>query len=220
MKKVLTISLALICLCISAHAQLRIGGQFAINVDKARTAYTNGSNDTALNNLLISLKPKIYWNLNEKMQIGGRIGWSYGNMLTGTVTDSGSVEKDLTNLVTGWSICPFFGYKLLQWGKVGIWAEANCFVGQDFNIGQEILSAEWSKVTAYGFQILPVLDIDLTEKLALQLHLGFISLGWSGANQKYSDRENTISSLDLHKGGFLNLLQGFRDYGIGLVRKF
>lgn len=221
MKRFLLTSIFIMFAC-AANAQFHFGGQFSINFGNERTSYSSGFSTNKENAYLISLNPKLYWNLNEKMQLGGRAGFAFGRIATGTIYDTEKKEDaTIVNRAIGWSVAPFFGYKLLNWKIVGIWAEANVFFGQYYNTDtHKLLINEWGTASEYGFQILPVINIDLTEKLALQLHLGFISLGWYGTTAIYDDRVTTSSTWDLHKGGFAGLMQGFADYGIGLVRKF
>lgn len=218
-------TLLLAFITLSANAQFHFGGQFSINFANEHTDWSNGATDNKEHAYLVNLKPKVYWNIGEKMQVGGRIGFAFGRMATGLVYDEKKSDSEKTvievNRAIGWSVSPFFGYKLLSWKKVGVWAEANAFVGQYYNVNKpQTGSKEWSNQMEYGFQILPVVNIDLTEKLALQLHLGFISLGWYGTRADYPDRVVTTSSWDLHKGGFAGIAQGLADYGIGLVKKF
>lgn len=209
-------------LSLSANAQFHLGGSFSINFDNEHTSFNNGSVTNKENAFLISLRPKVYWNLTDKMQVGGRIGFAFGHLNTGTVYDSEKNEStDAINRALGWSLSPFFGYKLLNWNKVSVWAEANGFFGQCYNVQKDkAVVSEWGTRTEYGFQILPYINIDLTEKLALQLHLGFLSLGWYGTKSDYPEKVVTTSTWDLHKGGFAGLAQGLADYGIGLVKKF
>lgn len=218
-------TLLLAFITLSANAQFHFGGQFSINFANEHTDWSNGATDNKEHAYLVNLKPKVYWNIGEKMQVGGRIGFAFGRMATGLVYDEKKSDSEKAvievNRAIGWSVSPFFGYKLLSWKKVGVWAEANAFVGQYYNVNKpQTGSKEWSNQMEYGFQILPVVNIDLTEKLALQLHLGFISLGWYGTRADYPDRVVTTSSWDLHKGGFAGIAQGLADYGIGLVKKF
>lgn len=230
MKKIF-FTLLLTFAAFSANAQFHFGGQFNINFGNQHTDYSNGSApDNKELAYIVNLRPKVYWNIGEKMQAGGRIGFAFGRMATGLVYDekkkSGSEEAAIeVNRAVGWSVSPFFGYRVLSWKIVSVWAEANAFVGQYYNvnkpqIGSKEWGKEWGNQLEYGFQILPVVNIDLTEKLALQLHLGFISLGWYGTRADYPDRVVTTSSWDLHKGGFAGILQGLTDYGIGLVKRF
>ncbi len=205
----------------TANAQFHFGGQFSINFANEHTDYSNGATDDKEHAYMINLKPKVYWNLGERMQVGGRIGFAFGRLTTGVIYESEKEEREIVNRAIGWSLSPFYGYKVLNWKIVSIWAEANAFVGQYFNVNKPVTgSSEWGTQLEYGFQILPVVNIDVTEKLALQLHLGFISLGWYGTRSDYPDRVVTTSTWDLHKGGFSGILQGLSDYGIGLVKKF
>lgn len=218
MKKVIfTIFLALAAF--QAQAQFHYGGQFNVNFGNERTSYLSGEVLNKEIAYVVNLKPKVYWNIGEKMQAGGRIGFAFGRMTNNKSEEEEKVSS--VNRAIGWSLSPFYSYRVLNWKRLSVWAEANAFVGQYYNINkQSEIMGEWGKQTEYGFQILPVLNIDLTEKLALQLHLGFISLGWYGTRSEYADKVVTTSSLDLHKGGFLGILQGLSDYGIGLVKKF
>lgn len=206
----------------TASAQFHLGGQFSINFDNEHTEYATGSVDNKEHAYMVNLKPKVYWNINGKMQVGGRIGFAFGRLTNGLIYESEKKEQVSTvNRAIGWSVSPFFGYKLLNWKVVSVWAEANVFFGQYYNTDSpQPTSSEWSNETEYGFQILPVINIDITEKLALQLHLGFISLGWYGTRADYPNKIVTTSTWDLHKGGFFGIAQGLADYGIGVVRKF
>lgn len=221
MKKIL-FTLVSIFLAVSANAQLNIGGSFSINFDNEHTNYSSGTSTNKENAFLINLKPKVYWNLSDKMQVGGRIGFAYGRLNTGTIYDSEKqMSSDLVNKALGWSLSPFFGYRLLSWKRISVWAEANGFFGQCYNVEKsKSVTSEWGRRSEYGFQILPYVNIELTEKLFLQLHVGFLSLGWYGTRSVYSNKVVTTSTWDLHKGGFAGLAQGLADYGIGLVKKF
>lgn len=221
MKKIIFIVLFAFA-AFSANAQFHFGGQFNINFANEHTDYASGKVDNKEHAYMINLKPKVYWNLGEKMQVGGRVGFAFGRLTTGIINEAEKKEQaNVVNRAVGWSVSPFFGYKVLNWKIVSIWAEANAFVGQTYNVNKPVIgSSEWSNQLEYGFQILPVINIDLTEKLALQLHLGFISLGWYGTRSDYPDKIVTTSSWDIHKGGFYGILQGLSDYGIGLVKKF
>lgn len=221
MRKIfLTLLLAFITL--SANAQFHFGGSFSINFANEHTDWTSGATGYKEHAYMVNLKPKVYWNLGEKMQVGGRIGFAFGRLNNGVIYESEKKDQTIdVNRAIGWSLSPFFGYKLLNWRILSVWAEANAFIGQYYNVSKpQTGSNEWGSQIEYGFQILPVVNIDLTEKLALQLHLGFISLGWYGTRADYPDKVVTTSSWDLHKGGFAGLAQGLADYGIGLVKKF
>lgn len=224
--------LILVFACISAVAfsQMRIGGNFNVNIDNEHTAFNYGTNEGKENSFVISLNPKIYWNISDKMRFGGRVGFAYGRVAAGTAIklyadpntqELSTQEETMIDRAIGWSFSPFFGYKLLSWKIVGIWIEGNLVAGQLFNVGAKLYpDQEWNRSTQYGVQILPVIDIDITEKLALQLHLGILSLGYWGETAVYDNKTVTRNVWDMRKGGFDGLIQGFRDYGIGIVKKF
>ena len=221
MRKIFLI-LLLAFITLSANAQFHFGGSFSINFANEHIDWDSGATDNKEHAYMVNLKPKVYWNIGEKMQVGGRIGFAFGRLTNGLIYESEKKDETVNvNRAIGWSLSPFFGYKLLNWRILSVWAEANAFVGQYYNVNKpHIGSNEWGSQMEYGFQILPVVNIDLTEKLALQLHLGFISLGWYGTRADYPNKVITTSTWDLHKGGFAGLAQGLADYGIGLVKKF
>lgn len=198
------------------------GGNVNINFDNSWTRYNtnNGKNDiqNRSDNLFqIVLKPKVCWYLNENMQVGGRIGFSFGNF------DMGTKEHKAQSIgrAIGWSLNPYYSYRLIQWKRLGAWIEANVLLGQYYNVKNDYLFAsEWSKMTEYGVQILPVLDIYLAEGFSLELHFGILSLGWYGTTAQFDDRKEITSSWDIRKGGLDGLFYGFANYGIGLVRRF
>lgn len=222
MKKLLFAFLT-IFLAFPSEAKVYFGGSFNINFDTVKDTYNNGEVIINDKTYQLGFNPKVYWNISEKMQLGGRVGFQYGQMYTGSVFSwDGDINKEepIVNRAIGWSAAPFFGYKLFQWKIITIWAEVNIFVGQNYNIGKEMRWTEWTKQTQYGFQVLPVVDFDITEKFALQIHFGVISLGWCGTNSTYPDKKSFESTWDIRKGGAMGLLQGFMNYGIGIIRKF
>ena len=207
----------------NAQRKVNVGGNFNINFDDYTIKTLDGKTLSGEGTFQIVLKPKIFWYLNEKMQIGGRMGFGFGRLTTGLVydEDDGKEKEAAVGRAIGWSIAPFFGYKLLTWKIFNVWLEANVFAGQNYNIAKSgIPPTEWKNQTQYGFQILPVLSIDLNETLALDFHLGILSLGWLGTVSNYSDHSVITSSWDMRKGGFDGLAQGFYDYGIGISKRF
>ena len=56
----------------SANAQFHFGGQFNINFANEHTDYASGKVDNKEHAYMINLKPKVYWNLGEKMQENNR----------------------------------------------------------------------------------------------------------------------------------------------------
>lgn len=219
----LILSLVFLSVVMSANAQFSYGGQFSINFSNEHTDYDSGATEDKEDAYLINLQPKFYWNLNDRTRVGFRVGFAYGHLTSGTVyfSDQDKPDSDTSTRALGWSGSPFFGYRLLDWKSVSVWAEANCFFGQCYNVKKNTSSnTAWNSQTEYGFQILPVVEIGLAEKLALQLHLGFISLGWYGTRSDYLNRVVTTSDWDLHKGGFSGIAQGLADYGISVVKTF
>lgn len=223
MKRIIIITCLFVLGAFQANAQFHFGGDFNVRFVKQHTDFTQQTNvDDKELAFMVNLKPKVYWNIGDKMQVGSRIGFAFGRLTNGTIYDEKKPEQpNFVNRAIGWSLTPFFGYRLFSWKFLSAWAEGNAFIGQYYNMkkpGKD--SQEWQNQLEYGFQIIPVVNFDLTEKLALQVHLGILSLGWYGTRSKYNDKVVTTTDWDFHKGGFSGILQGLTDYGVGLVRKF
>ncbi|MDO5322037.1 MAG: hypothetical protein Q4F39_06600 [Bacteroidia bacterium] len=230
MKKLVLISI-FAAMSLSAAAQMHIGGNFTISIDNEYTRRNTGEFSSKENQFEIQLAPKIYWNLSEKWTAGARIGLAYGQYLgslasEGSTALSGSLDKkpvdSSVNRAIGWSLTPFCGFRILQLGnRVTVWLEGNININQQYNVRNiNQPETQWQNVLGYGVQILPVVDIDITEKLALQLHIGILSVGWYGTTYQYQNKTVSTSTWDIRKGGFDGLLQGLMDYGIGLVKTF
>lgn len=92
-------------MAVSANAQFHFGGSFSINFSNERTSFTSsGVSIDKEHAYLINLKPKFHWDLNEKMQVGGRIGFAFGKLTTGMIYDSNKKEDiEIVNRAVDWS---------------------------------------------------------------------------------------------------------------------
>ena len=244
MRRVFIVIISLVLFTGNVGAQpmkMKFGGNFSINLDRDIIEYDlkDKDSDVRQNTFQMSFLPKFYWYINEKMQFGTFVGLGYGNMATG-LTSSGTgktttINPDGTITTTtqyqvekgksiGWNLTPYFGYRLLHFEKLDIWAEASAYYGMYHKInggGSDLdMATAWNTKMVYGIQVMPVIDFALTEKLAIQLHAGIIALGWYGEVLLYDNRSETKTSLDLHKGGFTGLLNSISDFGIGIVKRF
>lgn len=244
MKKAVFAALALTLFSVNAGAQamkMKFGGNFNINIDKDIVDYKSGdiSSDVKRNTFQVVLKPKLYWYINERMQFGTFIGVGYGNIITdlsnGGLGQTTVINPDGSTTITtvpvtssgnsiGWSLTPYYGYKLFNIGIIDIWVEASAYFGMYYKVNGGATTAdahiEWNKDMFYGVQVMPVVDFALTDDLALQLHAGVFALGWRGEKMFYDDYTERTSSLDFHKGGIIGLFQSIGDFGIGVVKRF
>ncbi len=244
MKRVFIVIISLILLIGNADAQpmkMKFGGNFSINLDQDIVDYNLSGKDSEIrqNAFQMTFLPKFYWYINEKMQFGAFVGLGYGNIATGLVNSKNNkttiISPDGTIILPtepeievgksiGWNLTPYFGYKLLHFDKLDVWAEASAYYGMYYKIngGGSDLDAvtAWNTRIFYGVQVMPVIDFALTDKLAIQVHAGIIALGWNGEIQLHEDRKETKTSLDVHKGGFSGLLNSISDFGIGIVKRF
>ncbi len=240
MRKIILFLIGVIMCIVDIKAQamkMQFGGNFSIAYDKNKIDYADGkkSPDIKQDMFQVVVKPKVYWYINEKMQFGASVGIGWGNLSTGllydkadekqTINPDGTItrEKPVIDKSIGWTFIPYYSYKLLQYKFVDIWLEGNLYVGEQYKINEShdfTSDYSWNQDLYYGFQILPVVDIALTEKLALQIHAGVISFGWSGEKLYYEDRTATLSSIDFHKGGITGLIDSICNFGIGMVHRF
>lgn len=226
MKKLLFVLLTATIVVPDISAQMRFGGNININSSKQTGVYDQYGKKTDQKSFQVVVKPKLYWYLNEKMQIGTRLGFGYGNIEEGIFFDQDPYQSEQKiGKSIGWTIAPYYAYRLLNWKIVSVWLEANAYVGQFYNVSDQkersLFPEMWDRQAEYGFQILPVVGIDITETLTLDLHVGILSLGWSGSTSRYGDgTTSTASYLDIRKGGFDGLVQGLASYGIGISKKF
>ena len=249
MKRVLFAVLALSLFTGNAGAQamkMKFGGNFNVNVDKDVIDYKVGDfqSDEVRNTFQVVLKPKLYWYINEKMQFGAFFGIGYGNIISdlsnGGLGQTTVINPDGSWTITtvpvkssgnslGWSFTPYYGYKLFNLGRIDIWVEASAYFGMYYKVSgdDEAKSKEdpsviytWNNDMFYGVQVMPVVDVALTDQLALQIHAGVFGLGWKVERISCDSYTETTSSIDFHKGGIMGLFQSIGDFGIGVVKRF
>lgn len=232
MKRLLLALVTMTVMASSAGAQkmkTNIGGNFCISTNRIVADYSgNSDKDSDRNTFQIILKPKIYWYINEKMQFGSYIGLSYSNTkYTNPYNKDFSTIKspvEETGRSLGWMLSPYFSYRLLALKGINIWAEAYAYAGTYYKVNGGVGLADqmnmWDTDVIYGINVVPVIDIALTEKLALQLHAGVISLGWSGETAYYDDRTERHSSINFVKGDITGLFQSLGNFGVGIVHRF
>ena len=143
-----------------------------------------------------ALTPEIGWRINEKINLGVRIGGSYAN----TVTDYSLAILDTTfstnlRIHTGsWEVTPYARYRLktLFNGKVGVWLEAHLYAGMEFPrvIDGEVKGTDYDGLrhsVTYGAQLSPVITYQFNRKSTFQIFFSILSLGYSGSTFCYTD---------------------------------
>lgn len=219
MKRLFTIIAVLLFFSMTANAQFKFGGNFSIEFNDGSNIEESTSNQSKTFD--VSLKPKMYYYFcDRKMYVGGRLKFSYGHLTDERSNITSDQDKAKTSKSIGWGLNPFYAYKIINWGWMSVWVEGNIGFDRYYNIdgGTSALST-WNNKTNFGAQILPVLDINLTDKLSAQLHLGLLSLGWDTTITQYTDKVTTRSAGHFRKGGIVGLVEGIVDYGIGISFK-
>lgn len=223
MKRLILLLTLIFAFQVAADAQFAIGGNFSLKIDKSnKSEVVQDVLDYTGNDFSVMLRPKFYYNIKDNMQVGLKVGCYFGREVENwkySEYDSDAF-KDVSDFM-GWGISPFYNLKVYSYSKVSIWVEANLFFDKYYNEGTEAnLFNQWKTQAQYGFEILPIFSWELNDRYSLDIHLGFISLGWVGVTEHYDGYDIVESSWDIRKGGFDGLIRGFSDYGIGLTRRF
>ena len=244
-KKILVSFVMLVLFAVNAGAQamkMHFGGNFAIQYYKDNNVFDSSlkTPDNTYTAFQIVLKPRLYWYINEKMQFGAYFGVGYGNLVSGIAnndngqqpatfdTESGmssqspSSMKDIGKSL-GWCFTPFFSYRALELGRLSLWVEGSIYYGMYNKVSKgnsEPVLQAWNRKENFGILAMPVIQIDITEKLGIQFHAGVLSLGWEGEYLHYNDRNEYVSFIDAHKGDLLGFLRSLGDFGVGVVQRF
>ncbi len=168
-----------------------------------------------------SLTPEFGYKLNEKMQVGLRLGGSY-YMQNGTYTvkKDSNQEVETTLKVRGgsWEVAPYGRYRLktLFDDKVGIWLELHGYTGMTFPtiVGGDPTGTDYDGLkhtVTYGAQLSPLITVKFSEKSTFNIFFSILSLGYSGTTRMYRDKSGTThreysNDLILFSGKLSNLL--------------
>lgn len=163
--------------------------------------HSDTRSNTKENGWSISVEPEIGWRVNEKMNIGLRLGGSYqDSYLAYTTLDLLEGKEQPANLRVQqgkWNVTPYARYQLktLFDGKVGVWVEAHLYAGMEYPRVSEgtVKGTDYDGLkhtVVYGAQISPVITYQFNKKSNLQIFFSILSLGYSGTAYSYSDPIN------------------------------
>lgn len=122
----------------------------------------------------VTVLPEIGYNLTEKLAIGSVLGVSYKK--------SGSEEKTVLK------IAPYARYTYFSTSKLNLFIDG----GVDFGIGR----AHGHTAVEYGIGLRPGISYDLSERLSIVAHVGFLGYQ-SGNNAAKNNGCNENWGLDL-----------------------
>lgn len=192
------------------------------------------------NGYSISLTPELGWRLNERMQMGLRLG---GSIQDATISysyldfDDSKKTEDLRVLQGTWEVTPYFRYRLktLFNDKIGVWLEGHAYTGMEF---PRVTAGDFSGTdydglkhsVIYGAQISPVITYQFNEKSTFQIFFSILSIGYSGTTFFYQDpvmgkyTENT-NDVIIFSGKLRNLIAnqytpGLYGFKLGIQKSF
>lgn len=221
MKKVL-LTLALAAFAFTANAQFVIGGNIGANHDNYHTdKYGTGTTTTD-----ISIMPKIGYQLNENMQIGLTVGWTYNYERTYAGKDdtynstsnpglaTAANYKDFNNPTI--TIAPYFRYYLTSWKNFKVFAEAELNVGIHMESsrstvvsGSETSTNNQDNFTSFGINIVPGLNYSLTDHISFDLYVNllrcyadFATADGFGAHAWGIGADMSAQTIQAHLGNF------------------
>lgn len=231
MKKVL-LTLAVTCFAFAASAQIVIGGQIGFNTNSGNSAnhsIHSGDAITAFNHdktwdepanssASFTFMPKIGYNLNEKMQVGAQLGFTYNTSKTYNVGPAYTMtypdaEDWSTSSNLGFTIAPYFRYNVAEMGKFTFFCEAQLSFSlngkasiHDFatKIDDPVLGTVALAVdTTYkgntssntlGITITPGLNYKLTDKISMDIYIDLLRLGFTHSTRT-TFTDNTVGTV-------------------------
>lgn len=228
MKKAL-LTLALAAFAFAANAQFVLGGQIDFRSFGGSTAYNHvdpiaaGSYDyvtpgyTEVNTNTLSILPKIGYNLNEKMQVGAKLGfvWNKTKDFSGYDVIRSQVadfEGWTSESSLGFIVAPYFRYNFANSGKFTFFCEAQ--VALQINPNAKLHTYN-SAYTIAGVNIAEVDEDDLTYSFkSTSIALTIVP----GVNYKINDKFSADLYVDLLGLGFTHrTTTTFNDYTVGGV---
>ena len=190
MKKIL-LTLALAAFAFTANAQLVIGGNIGVNHDadyddNYTAAYGSYARTT------IDILPKIGYQLNDNMQVGADLGWTYSY----TRRYAGAKDTYTSRPQSAIVFAPYFRYNFATWKNFSIFCEATL----DFELGLESQTHSFvngsevagspvkngDNYTYFGINVLPGLNYAFSKSFSMDIYINLASLYWGMTSREGS----------------------------------
>ena len=227
MKKVL-LTLAVTCFAFAASAQIVVGGQIGFNTNNGNlnshtvlsgTGVPGADYDRTWDRpanpyTSFTFMPKIGYNLNEKMQVGAQLGFTYttttiynavyGLSYSYTYPEAEDWEKIST---FDFSIAPYFRYNVAEMGKFTFFCEAQFYFGitskptyTDHATKLEVLGLTYdavdttykgnTSITSFGISVTPGLNYKFTDHVSMDIYIDLLGLGFNHRHINTFDDNN------------------------------
>ncbi len=238
MKKVL-LTLALAAFAFAANAQFVIGGQIGFTSEGGSTNFVHTDPLAAasydyvtpgyaeVNTNTITLLPKIGYNLNDKMQVGAKLGitWSKTKDFSGYDAIRSQVEDFegwTSESSLGFVFAPYFRYNFANSGKFTFFCEAQLTFQLNPNAKRHLYESAYTlgginvaevdeidetysfKSTSIALTVVPGINYKFNDKFSADLYIDLLGLGFS--------HRTTTTFNDLTAGGVADTYETTRSY--------
>lgn len=162
--------------------------------------YHNDTRNSQKNNgWSVRVMPEFGYRLNQKAQVGLRLGGSYSSTRTSfpiTTLDNKTEIRDLRVSAGSWEVTPYGRYRLktLFNDKVGVWLEMHLYTGMEYPrvTDGDTKGTDYDGLRhtiTYGAQVSPVITYQFNQKSTFQIFFSILSFGYSGTTFCYSNAE-------------------------------
>jgi hypothetical protein len=209
-RKIILISLISL-FYVSVNAQVFVGGNFSINLSGG----THDNGTTTINNPAVfgmHFTPQFGKSLSEKVAVGIGLDFDY----TRSKTDGTPETIDQSSTI---GISPFLRYYAIKWNKISLFGQGSVdlsFSGSSVKTGAT--SVDGPKNTNIGFNVVPALAYDITEKLSLETFINVLRFSYSYNVSKSGNNTDTHSNFNIGAG--LGNIVSVGNISIGAIYKF
>jgi hypothetical protein len=189
MKKVILTMLVAIVGMGFVNAQVYLGGSIGFGMNNSKPKKGDKVSQSAF-----SFAPEVGYSLNQDLDLGLKL-----NVLNEKMED-----KSKSN---SWAIAPYVNYSFVEFGRFGVWGQAELFVG-----GAKVNGL---KSTSFGLNIQPVLKYSLSDNFLLTTNLNFLNVGFNQTKFK-----NTRTDTRFGIGVDANNVANTNDITVGFLYKF
>lgn len=147
----------------------------------------------------VSVTPEFGYKLNQRTQVGLRLGGSYSSIRTDYLLTNLEGKDEVRNLLVragSWEVTPYGRYRLktLFNDKVGIWLEMHLYTGMEYPrvVDGDIKGTDYEGLRhsiTYGAQVSPVITYQFNQKSTFQVFFSILSFGYSGTTFCYMNDE-------------------------------
>lgn len=214
MKKIITFLFLAFAISRVSFAQHYIGGSFSLSGTTSQTTLSGTRHSSSTS---FTVSPDFGWFFGERWAVGFRSSVGFGS--------SASSRGDKTSSFS-LGIEPYARYRMLDFHRFGLWAEAGPTFRYQRTRGQypdaESGSAEQRKshLSMYGVQLLPVLTYQLSQRISLESRLDLFSFFLTGVHSFGSDGSIQDSYSYGLKATTQDVMDTLDDISIGFIYRF